>query len=709
MSKTISIALVGNPNTGKSTLFNALTGLKQKVGNFPGVTIEKSTGRFRIDADTVAEITDLPGSYSLFPKSLDEAIPFKLLLDPAHPQKPDLVLFIADASNLKRNLVLLTQLIDLKMPVILALNMIDQAKAKGIDINIECLSEKLGLPVVPLNARKKIGIENVIAQISKGGKIPSISFIPEDRLNTEGLNELKSALGAQTHYQAELTLHHGATGKTVLPAHKAAMDKFRSYNLFDSGTRQRDDLLYRYKQISAILATCVKEADTTAFKRRQEKIDAVLTHSFWGYIIFFGVVFLIFQCIFSLAGYPMHLIIQSFNWLSDQLQKAIPGGALNDLVCNGVLPGLSGILVFIPQIAFLSMFIAIMEDTGYLARVAFLMDRTMRRFGLNGKSVIPLISGTACAVPAIMATRNIENKKARLITILVTPLMSCSARLPVYILLVGMAVPQRPVLWFINLQGLALMGLYLLGFLAAIGAATIFKLVIKSKVKQYFILELPVYRFPDVNTVWITVVKKVKTFLFEAGKIIIAISIILWFLASYGPPGAFSKVEAKYAAIHPANDAEKHSLALAEKTDKLQSSFAGQLGKAIEPAIRPLGFDWKIGIAIVTSFAAREVFVGTISTLYGLEGEGSDFNQLQSNMMKSRDPATGRKVYSLATILSLLVFYAFAMQCMSTLAVTYKETASWKWTLIQLGYMSGTAYLLSLMIYQLLPAAARMF
>jgi ferrous iron transport protein B len=709
VSKPIRIALIGNPNTGKSSLFNALTGLKQKVGNFPGVTIEKTTGRLNLDNDIIAEITDLPGTYSLFPKSIDETIPYKVLLDPFHPQHPDLVLFIADASNLKRNLVMLTQLIDLKLPVILALNMIDQAKAKGIKIDIACMSEKFGLPVVPVNARKRIGIEKLVEQINIGGKIPEQTFSIAEKTNDQALEELKEALNVRTRYQAVLQLHHGISNKPDKPAHKVAMDKYRSNNLFDSGTRQRDDLLYRYKQINAILKTCVTEEDTTKFKKRQEKIDRILTHKFWGYIIFFLVLFLIFQSIFSLASYPMQWISDSFTWIAKWLEKSIPGGALNDLVSNGILPGLSGILVFIPQIAFLSMFIAILEDTGYLARVAFIMDRTMRRFGLNGKSVIPLISGTACAVPAIMATRNIENKKVRLITILVTPLMSCSARLPVYILLVGLIVPHRQIFGILGLQGLALMGLYVLGFLAAISAATIFKIIMKSKVKQYFILEMPVYRLPNLNTVGITIVKKVKTFLVEAGKIIVAISIILWFLASYGPPGAFKKVEEKYASVHPRDEKEAHTLALNIKTEKLRHSFAGELGRVIEPAIRPLGFDWKIGIALITSFAAREVFVGTISTLYGLEGEGADFKQLQQNMLKSRDPVTHNKTYSFATVLSLLIFYAFAMQCMSTLAVTYKETASLKWTLVQLGYMSGSAYIISLMIYQLLPLANRAF
>ncbi|MGZ5282927.1 MAG: ferrous iron transport protein B [Bacteroidia bacterium] len=706
MNNTLKVALIGNPNTGKSSLFNALTGLRQKVGNFPGITVDKSTGFFNLPDGRTAELTDLPGTYSLFPKSIDEAVPLDVLLDKNHPQHPELILYIADASNLKRNLVLLTQIIDLKIPVILVLNMIDQAAAKGVHIDTACMQEALGVPVVTVNARKRKGIEKVADQIQQGGKISESSFLDESLLQRVLLKEVIAAgqenTGEIGTYNQLLRWQQASISETK-NSKRQGFDEFRKVYNFDSGEYQRGDLLYRYRAVNKILTKCVNEEINSAFKKRQQKLDAVLTHKVGGYVIFFLILFVIFQAIFHWAQLPMEMIENGFSWLSNQIGHRMDDGILKDLITDGILAGLSGVVIFIPQIAFLFFFITLMEDTGYLARVAFLMDRTMRRFGLNGKSVIPLISGTACAVPAIMSARNIENARARLITILVTPLMSCSARLPVYILLIGIAVPDKNIYGILSLQGLVLMGMYLLGFLAVIGGAAFFRLFLKTKEKQYFILELPVYRLPNWQNVGMAVYTKVRTFISEAGKIIIAIAIILWFLASFGPPGKLDKISAEYdAKIAQSISEQKHIWEQEKRTAMLENSFAGILGKSIEPAIRPLGFDWKIGIALITSFAAREVFVGTMSTLYGLEDAGDETTTLRENMMKSVDAETVRKIYSFATVVSLMLFYAFALQCMSTLAITYKETASLKWTVVQFTFMGALAYFSSLIAYQLL-------
>jgi ferrous iron transport protein B len=679
VSEFFRVSLIGNPNTGKSSLFNALTGMKQKVGNFPGITVEKSTGYFRTSDGLTAELTDLPGTYSLFPKSADEAIPYKLLLDKKHRHHPELVVFIADATNLKRNLVLLTQVIDLRIPVIMALNMMDQAEAQGIRIDTRCLEQSLGIPVVPISARKKMGIDKLVGQIKREVPVSSKTFLENKVIPAV----MKSPVLAGENGEGD----SGIKYSDLLVANSVPVS-------FDHGVFQREDMLSRYKQIAVILNSCISKPENDSFKKRQEKIDKILTHKFWGYVIFLGILFVVFQAIFNWADYPMQLIDSGFAALANLVGKVLPDGILNDLITKGILAGLSGVIVFIPQIAFLFFFITLMEDTGYLARVAFLMDRTMRRFGLNGKSVIPLISGTACAVPAIMATRNIENPKSKLITILVTPLMSCSARLPVYVLLVGLAVPHKTVFGIFGMQGLVLLGLYILGFLGVIGGAALYHAVLKNKVKQYFILEMPVYRMPNWNNVGLTVYKKVSSFVREAGKIIVAISIVLWFLASYGPAEktVFSKPVSE-RAVHPREE---------DGAARLENSYAGHIGHAIQPVVAPLGYDWKISISLITSFAAREVFVGTMSTLYGLQDDATDFNQLKKNMQEARDPDTGKPIYSLATVISLLIFYCFAMQCMSTMAVTYKETASAKWTLVQFAFMTGLAYIASLIVYQIM-------
>ncbi len=647
------VALVGNPNTGKSTLFNLLTGMQQRTGNFPGVTVERNSGKLALSDGTQVMLIDLPGAYSLYPQSLDERISAQILLQKSDPDHPDAVIYIADVNNLKRNLVMLTQLKDLGIRTILAVNMMDEAQAKGLQLDLGALSVGLGLPVIGISARKNQGIESLKDSVRR------LLLKPEAEHAEDYREMLLDSLNHHTN-----PLPHPAK---------------------DYGKAQREDLIGRHLE-AARLAGKHFESPIRKASPMQQWLDRILTHHIWGYLIFFGILFIIFQAIFSWAELPMEWIEQAFSALSIWMRGTMPPGILTNLLTDGVLPGLSGVISFIPQIGFLFIFISILEDSGYMARAAFLFDRVMRRFGMNGKSVVPLISGTACAVPAILSTRNIEGAAPRLITILVTPLMSCSARLPVYILLIGLLVPADDGNAFISTQGLALMGLYLLGFFSAIIAGWVFSAILKPK-KSPFILEMPLYRLPLVRNVLGNTYRKLLDFVGSAGKIILAISIILWFLASFGPAN-FGMGKATSASISP--------------TEKLENSFAGHLGHAIEPAIRPLGFDWKIGIALITSFAAREVFVGTISTIYGIEGGGSDFSSLKTKMLADKNRLTGKKVYTAATIISLLLFYVFAMQCMSTIAVTYRETASLRWTLVQVGYMTGLAYLSALAAYQFL-------
>ena len=652
----LKIALVGNPNSGKSTLFNALTGLNQKTGNFPGVTVEKKTGITHINSPTgetiTAEFIDLPGIYSLQVKSIDGQVAVNAILDSSNTHAPDLIVIVADASNLKRNLFLATQIIELRKPVILVLNMIDLIEEKGVNINTQQLSEKLGVKIIAVNARQKKGIEELKKAIADKIVVSDKNFI----------NKTKSEIG-ETQGQAE-------------------------------------ENISRYRVITEIL----HESITTSVNNKESftnRLDKILTHRIWGFIIFLGILFLLFQTIFFLAAYPMDWIETSFVKLSEWGTNNLPKGELTALLINGILAGLSGVIVFVPQIALLFAFIAILEDTGYMARVSFIMDKLMRKFGLNGKSVIPLISGVACAVPAIMSTRTISNWKERMITMMVTPLMSCSARLPVYTLLISLVIPTGTTFLFFNMQGLILLILYLIGFIAAIGSAWVLKLVLKAKEKSYFIMEMPVYRMPKWSTVGLVITDKVKVFLFDAGKIIIAISIILWVLSSHAPGNRFMEIEKKYSlnnAPDPIIQKEREQIIASEK---LQVSYAGILGKAIEPAIAPLGFDWKIGISLITSFAAREVFVGTMATIYSV-GNESNTQSIREKMMNEINPDTGQKRYTIAVGFSLMIFYAFAMQCMSTLAVVYRETKKWKWPFIQFVYMGVLAYFSSFLVFHLL-------
>ena len=630
---------MGNPNTGKSTLFNALTGLHQKVGNFPGVTVDKKSGYFNTQNQRV-KIIDLPGTYSLNPTSEDE----KVTRDYLHKSTAnEIIVVVADATNLKRNLLLLTQIIDEGKKVILVLNMMDLLQKNNQEIKVQKLSLLLGIPVVPINAR--IG---------------------------KGTDELKYAID---HFK-------GTPSKFI--------DQPFSSNVVD-------ETMLRYNKINQIVNDClvINGEDKQGLLTR--KIDNILTHKIWGYAIFLGLLFLMFQAIFSWSSYPMELIENGFLWLGNQLSTMLPKGMINDLIVDGIIAGLGGIVVFIPQITMLFAFIIVLEDTGYMARVSFLMDRILRNFGLNGKSIIPLLSSTACAVPAIMGARTITNMKERLITIMVSPLISCSARIPVYTLLIALVIPKESAWGIFNLQGVIMMGLYLIGFLAALAAAWVMKVIIKSNGKSSFILEMPIYRMPRWKNVGISIIGKVRVFLFDAGKIIIAISILLWGLSSYGPSEEMEKIEVKYAELL-SQDEPRQDLPSMKAADKLEASYAGIIGKTIEPAIRPLGFDWKIGISLVTSFAAREVFVGTMATLYSV-GDEDNTTTIREKMLMAKNPVTGGKLYTKATTFSLLIFYAFAMQCMATLAVVYRETNSMKWPLIQLIYMGLLAYFSSLIVY----------
>lgn len=684
-------------------MFNILTGLHQKIANFPGVTVEKKTGFTKIynsvtGKATAFEIIDLPGTYSLYPKSPDERIPFEVLCDPGNESHPDLVIITVDGSNLKRSLFLASQVIDLKIPCLLALNMIDLVKAAGTDIHLEELERRLGVRVIPINARKETGIEALRQALLHQLPVPGHDVFYTGDLAPRLLKGLRECLPLRSDYAALQLAHHAdALEDFSLPAEKKEavlrlvteaapdLEKLKSY-----------ETLERYKVIQDILQHAVQHAGQPAPPTFTKTIDRILMHNVWGYVSFLVILFLMFQAIFSIAEWPMNFIDENFATFSDYLSSRLPDGLLNDLLVNGILAGIGGIVIFIPQIALLFAFIALLEDTGYMARVSFLMDKLMRKFGLNGRSVIPLISGAACAVPAILSTRTIGSWKERLITIFVTPLMSCSARLPVYTLLIALVVPQKPLWGFLSMQGTVMMSLYLIGFLAALGSAALLKYFVKARERAYFIMEIPVYRAPRWKNIGYTIVEKVKIFLFDAGKIIIAISIILWYLSSRGPGEEYDRLK----AAMDTQPTPEGQYALQSKL--LEASYAGRLGHLLEPVIEPLGFDWKIGIALVTSFAAREVFVGTMSTIYSVGQGEEDTQTIKEKMQGERDPVTGKPRYTMATGWSLMLFYAFAMQCMSTLAVVKRETASWKWPLIQFAYLSVLAWCSSFLAYQLL-------
>ena len=698
MKAGIHIALVGNPNSGKSSLFNALTGLHQKVGNFPGVTVDKKTGDLNI-GQYATTLIDLPGTYSFYPKREDEWVAYRVLMGVDEQVKTDVILLVADASNLKRNLLFCSQIIDLKIPVVLALTMNDLAAKKGIKIDVAGLQEDLGIPVVAVDARKNKGLSSLKEVIEEIIKTPRSrtqeSFIDNKSLAVDAIDKFKELYPTHSDYAALHYLMHHET----FPLDAEMQDTIEQIEIkhhFNHTKTQAAEILQRYTRIQQIMKRRVTEPDPTAKKKRTDRLDNIFLHRVGGYFILLTVLFLLFQSVFWMAKFPMDGIEWIFTNLTTYLNTVLPSAWWQDLLVNGIIAGLGGIVVFVPQIMILFGIITLLEDTGYMARISFLSDKLMRKVGLNGKSVMPMISGFACAVPAIMSARNIENKKERLLTILVTPFMSCSARLPVYTILISLVIDEKMYFGFLSLQGLVMMGLYLLGILMALLASFILKLFITIKEKSYFILELPVYRAPRWGNIGMTMLQKAKIFVTDAGKVIMIISIVLWFLSSYGPSNKMETLQKNYEVAIQANPSNTVVLEKQYHTDKLANSYAGLLGKQIEPVIKPLGYDWKIGIALVTSFAAREVFVGTMATLYSVE---EDDNTSLREKLKSAVWPDGKPVYSLAAALSLMIFYVLAMQCMSTLAVVKRETGTWKWPVVQFFMMTGLAYVLSWITY----------
>lgn len=698
MSKQINVALIGNPNTGKTSVFNALTGLNQKVGNYPGITVEKKQGICKLPRGVKAHIIDLPGTYSLNASSLDESVVIELLLNKNDKDFPDIAVVVSDVENLKRNLLLFTQIKDLEIPTLLVINMADRMRYKGISLDIDYLEAQFQTKIALISTRKKEGIDQLKTLIAHYKDISVTPCIKASDIDKEYFENLQKTFPNQLLYKLWLVITQDVNfGKTDRKEIEAVAN-FKTKSKADLKRLQQKETIKRYQFINNALKKG-QTIDASQAKDLRSKLDRVLTHRIWGYVIFFLILLTIFQAIYDWSSVPMDFIDNTFASLSEWTKTQLPKGAFTNLLAEGIIPGLGGIVIFIPQIAFLFLFISVLEESGYMSRVVFLMDRIMRRFGLSGKSIVPLISGTACAIPAIMATRNIESWKERLITILVTPFTTCSARLPVYLIIISLIIPEGR-FFGLGYQALTLMLLYLLGFAVAVLSAYILNKILKIKSKTFFVIEMPNYKLPMFKNVMLTVLEKTKSFVFGAGKIILAISIILWFLASYGPGEKFNNAEnivkKQYASQQIAQDELNQHIA----SYKLEHSYIGIAGHAIEPAIRPLGYDWKIGIAIVSSFAAREVFVGTLATIYSV---GSDDEATIKNRMAAEiNPILGGPLFNFASGISLLLFYAFAMQCMSTLAIVKRETNSWKWPTLQLVIMSAFAYVVALIAFQLL-------
>ncbi|MFJ1473343.1 ferrous iron transport protein B [Capnocytophaga cynodegmi] len=702
--REIKVALIGNPNTGKTSIFNALTGLNQKVGNYPGITVEKKIGHCKLTDDIKAEVIDLPGTYSLNANSMDERVAVDILLNKNETFHPDVVAVIADIENLKQNLLIFTQIKDLNIPTILVVNMADQMKRKGISIDVPALERELKTRVILTSTRTRNGLDELKSVLANCADLPTYSFLDINRLDAPYFHNLTTLFPKENAYKLWLIISHNTD---FIESHKeidlAGLRNTKSESQIKQ-MKQRETIL-RYQQINEILKKTYS-IDLSQAKTLRAKLDKVLIHKVFGYVIFALVLLLVFQAVYDWSSYPMDWIEENLEKFTKWTSKKLPEGALTELLTEGILPGITGILIFIPQIAILFFFISLLEESGYMSRVVFLMDNIMKRFGLNGKSVVPLISGAACAIPAVMIARNIESWKERLITILVTPFMTCSARLPVYLIIIALVIPDGEFL-FISYKALTLFALYVLGFVAALLSAFVLDKLLKiKKGKSFFITEMPNYKLPLWRNVAITVYDKTKSFVLGAGKIILAISIILWFLASHGMGEKYNNIENEATTLAQQQQWDETQTAHFIESSQLEYSYLGYIGKAIEPIFKPLGYDWKISIGVLSSFAAREVFISTLASIYSLGGdldtEKEEGERTILEKLRSETRTDGTPVYTFATGISLLLFYAFAMQCLSTIAVVRRETNSWKWTALQWCFMTGVAYLSAMLAYQFL-------
>ena len=694
----IKVTLIGNPNVGKTSVFNDLTGLNQQVGNYPGITVEKKQGVCKLSDSTKAKIIDLPGTYSLNASSIDENVVIELLLNKNDDDFPDVAVVVTEVENLKRNLLLFTQIKDLEIPAILVINMADRMALKGIELDISILEKELKTKIALISSRKKIGIDHLKDLILNYRNLSTEPCLNASSIDPDYFNNLRRAFPNQLLYKLWLVITQDVNFLNLERNEiKSSFTKSHS----DLKRLQQKETIKRYQFINDTLKLGQK-IDSSKATDIRAKIDRVLTHKIFGYVIFFGVLMLIFQFLFDWSSIPMEFIDETFANFSSIAKQQLPAGEFTNLISEGIIPGIGGIVIFIPQIAFLFLFISVLEESGYMSRVVFLMDKIMRKFGLSGKSIVPLISGTACAIPAIMSARNIENWKERLITILVTPFTTCSARLPVYAILISLIIPEKRLFGFLSLQGLTLMALYLLGFGMAVFSAYLLNKYLKLSCKSYFVVEMPGYKIPMIKNVGLNVLEKTKAFVTGAGKIILALSVILWYLGSHGLSADFNNAEQIITQQNKSKTISAEEFENQVNAYKLENSYIGYIGKAIEPAIRPLGYDWKIGIAVVSSFAAREVFVGTLATIYSVGSHSEEETTIKNRMAAEVHPETGKKIFNFATGISLLLFYAFAMQCISTLAIVKKETNSWKWPMVQLVFMSGFAYITALIAYQIL-------